>query len=80
MHLAPPLLARPDPTTGQARLVEVACWSHARRNIYEVHQETASPIAREALERIAALFVIEDGKPLWFINPDTLEKDRLLIS
>mgnify|MGYP000101875402 CR=1 FL=1 len=42
-------------------LIEVACWSHARRNIYEVHQETASPIAREALERIAALFVIEDG-------------------
>jgi len=40
-------------------LIEVACWSHARRNIYEVDKETASPIAREALERIAALFVIE---------------------
>ena len=30
--------------------------------------------------RKAQVSVIEDGKPLWFINPDTLEKDRLLIS
>ena len=49
----------PEPGTGTARLVEVACWSHARRGLYEVHLSTASPIAREALERIAALFAIE---------------------
>jgi transposase len=49
----------PDPATGQARLVEVACWSHARRKLYEVHLATASPIAKEALERIADLFAIE---------------------
>ena len=49
----------PDPVTGQARLVEVACWSHARRKLYDVHLATASPIAKEALERIAALFAIE---------------------
>ena len=49
----------PDPATGQARLVEVACWSHARRKLYDVHLATASPIAKEALERIAALFAIE---------------------
>ena len=49
------------PTTpdGEPRLVEIACWSHARRQLYEVHHETASPIALEALQRIAALFAIE---------------------
>lgn len=49
----------PDPTTGQARLVEVACWSHARRKLYDVHQATASPLAQNALEKIADLFAIE---------------------
>ena len=52
-------LYEPDPATGQARLVEVACWSHARRKLYDVHQATASPIARDALDRIAELFAIE---------------------
>ena len=49
----------PDPATGQARLVEVACWSHARRKLYDVHQATASPIAKDALEKIAQLFALE---------------------
>ena len=48
-----------DPKTGARKLTEVACWSHARRYIYEVHVKTNSPIAREALEKIARLFVIE---------------------
>ena len=51
---------------GEPTLVEVACWSHARRKFYEVHHATASPIALEALERIAALFAIESsirGRP-----------------
>ena len=34
---------------------------HARRKFYDIHQATTSPIAREALERIAALFAIEDS-------------------
>lgn len=49
----------PEPATGEARLTEVACWSHARRGLYEAHLATSSPIAAEALERIAALFAIE---------------------
>ena len=49
----------PDPATGQARLVEVACWSHARRKLYDVHQATASPVAQDALEKIAQLFALE---------------------
>jgi hypothetical protein len=36
-----------------------ACWAHARRKFYEVHEATASPIAAEALKRIAELYAIE---------------------
>jgi len=55
-----------NPKTGKPRLTEVACWAHARRNIYEVYESTASPLAKEALERIAELFAIEariNGRP-----------------
>ena len=49
-----------DPKTGApAPLIEVACWSHARRKIYDVHVATKSPAAAEALEMIARLFAIE---------------------
>jgi transposase len=53
-------LYMPDPKTGLPRLTEVGCWSHARRKIYEVYEATASPLAKEALERIAELFAIEE--------------------
>jgi transposase len=36
-----------------------ACWAHARRKFYEVHEATGSPVAAEALRRIAELYVIE---------------------
>jgi hypothetical protein len=51
-------LYKPD-ATGQPTLTEVACWAHARRQIYEAHQKTKSPLSEEALERIAELFAIE---------------------
>lgn len=35
------------------------CWTHARRYFYEFHASTQSPIAAEALARIAQLYVIE---------------------
>jgi len=59
-------LYRPATPDGAPPLVEVACWSHARRKFYDEYHETASPIANEVLERIAALFAIESslrGKP-----------------
>jgi hypothetical protein len=37
------------------------CWAHARRKFYEVQQATGSPIATEALRRIAELYAIEAG-------------------
>lgn len=42
-----------------APLIEVACWAHARRKLYDVHAATKSPIAQAALERMARLFAIE---------------------
>jgi hypothetical protein len=48
------------------RIQEVACWAHVRRKFYDLQQAHASPIASEALERIAALYAIEDeirGRP-----------------
>jgi hypothetical protein len=67
--MAEPVLgpAEPDPWAGFAGLASKAdppvrlafCLAHARRKFYEVHAATASPIALEALTRIAALYVIE---------------------
>ena len=44
----------------------MACWAHVRRKFYDVHKANGSPIAKEALEKIGALFEIERsliGKP-----------------
>src|SRR6478736_3254578 len=35
------------------------CWSHVRRQFYEIQVKTPAPIATQALVRIAALFAIE---------------------
>ncbi|MGA8135377.1 IS66 family transposase [Pseudomonas gingeri] len=45
---------------------EAACWAHARRKFYDVYKDQASPLAGEALQRIAALYAIESeirGQP-----------------
>jgi hypothetical protein len=52
-------LYMPDPKTELPRLTEVGCLSHARRKIYEVYEATGAPLAKEAIERIAELFAIE---------------------
>ena len=47
-------------------MTEAACWAHVRRKFFDVHAANASPIAKEALDRIAALYAIEAhirGKP-----------------
>ena len=53
------LYERYNPETGDPLLVEVACWAHARRYLYDVHVATGSKAAEEALRRIAELFAIE---------------------
>jgi hypothetical protein len=41
------------------RIQEAACWAHVRRKFFDLQEAHASPVAREALERIAALYGIE---------------------
>ena len=41
------------------RIQEAACWAHARRAFYELHQANHSSVAAEALKRIGALYAIE---------------------
>jgi hypothetical protein len=43
----------------RGNIVLAACWAHARRKFFDVHQATASPIAEEALRRIGELYAIE---------------------
>ena len=47
-------------------IAEAACWAHVRRKFYDLFEAHASPIAKEALDRIAALYAIEKeirGRP-----------------
>ena len=43
--------------TGEVQ--EAACWAHVRRKFFDIEQAHASPLAREALIRIAELYTIE---------------------
>src|SRR5262245_10916984 len=47
------------PLAGPPRVAEVACWAHVRRGFFDEAKSSGSPIAREALEKIGALFDIE---------------------
>jgi transposase len=52
--------------TASGEVALAACWAHTRRKFFEVHEATGSPIAAEALRRIAGLYAIEDtirGRP-----------------
>lgn len=55
-------------------IAEAACWAHVRRKFFDVNAASASPIAKEALDRIAALYGIEAnirGRP-----PDERQRTR----
>jgi transposase len=61
-------LLQVDGYAGFARLVKAPandaprlafCWAHARRKFYDIHVANKSPIAEEALRRIAALCEVE---------------------
>src|SRR3546814_10595092 len=48
------------------RIREVACMAHVRRKFFDVHASQGSAIAAEALQRIAALYAVEQearGQP-----------------
>lgn len=40
-------------------ILEVACMAHVRRKFVDVHRSQASPIAEEAIQRIAQLYAVE---------------------
>ncbi|MEN8749663.1 IS66 family transposase [Marivita sp.] len=44
---------------GNSQFREAACWAHLRRDFHDVWTATKSEIAREALDRIGALYDIE---------------------
>jgi transposase len=48
------------------RIREAACWAHARRKFHDIHAAHPSPTTTGALERIGALYGVEEevrGKP-----------------
>jgi transposase len=49
-----PARTKPGPIT------EVACWAHCRRKFYDAWVTTKSAVAKEALDRIGAVYAIED--------------------
>ena len=59
------------------RIVEAACWSHARRKVWDIHvrqHKLAGTLAHQALERMGKLYKVEaeiHGKP-----PDTRRRVR----
>lgn len=56
------------------RIVEAACWAHVRRKFFDVHAANASAIAKEALDRIGALYAVE--ATINGIPPDDRRRQR----
>jgi transposase len=53
--------------------IELACWAHARRKFFDLFKATQSPVAEEALNRIARLYAIEAEGREWTAD----ERQRL---
>jgi transposase len=59
--------------------IELACWAHARRKFFDLHQANNSPMAFEALQRIGGLYAIEaEGKNLSIEARQQLRKEKSL--
>lgn len=55
-------------------VTEVACWAHARRKIFDLHERSPTPLTTDILERIGALYAVEAevrGQP-----PDSRHRAR----
>lgn len=55
------------------RVVEAACWAHARRKFHDLHAARLSPLTTEALRRIGELHAIEEairGKRRTYASPN----------
>jgi len=60
------------------KIVEAGCWAHVRRKFFDVHAATASPIAKQALDRIGQLYAVE--KTINGSLPDRRQRQRQLQS
>ena len=49
-----------DPARAGGPATLAFCWAHVRRHFYEIAKSGPAPIASEALQRIAALYAIEE--------------------
>jgi transposase len=56
------------------RIAEAACWAHVRRKFFDVHAATASPIAKDALDRIGELYKID--KTVTGLPPEQRRQER----
>jgi len=56
------------------RIAEAGCWAHVRRKFFDVHAATASPIAKEALDRIGQLYRVEET--ITGVSPDHRRRER----
>ena len=56
------------------RITEAGCWAHVRRKFFDVHAATGSPIAQEALDRIAQLYGVEAA--IKGFSPDHRRRER----
>lgn len=48
------------------RITAVGCWGHVRRKFFDIHVANGAPLAKEALDRIGDLYLVENevrGRP-----------------
>ena len=65
-HLQADAYAGYDELYRTGRVVEVACWGHARRKIFDLHETKPTAVTTELLERISRLYALEEkvrGQP-----------------
>lgn len=55
-----PLFVAPAPNE-PPRVVEIGCWAHGRRGFHDLYVARKCPTSKEALERIGALYDIEEA-------------------
>jgi transposase len=59
--------------------IELACWAHARRKFFDLHQANDSPMAFEALQRIGKLYAAEaEARQLDCVARQQLRKQKSL--
>lgn len=56
---------------------ELACWSHARRKFFDLHQANNSSMAFEALQRIGTLYASRRQKNVYQSTPAIAQRKKL---